>query len=108
MSSCGGEGILAPDATCIAAVNVHGVHYVLSPLVAVTPADISSEPDVEITRNTGCLDQGEPAEDLAHGSRTSFRPARRFTESRGTSPSTRWPFGADLIAEWQVVSPMPY
>lgn len=62
-----------PDGACFAAVNVDGVLFGESDVLAPTEAELSNEPYLTITRNTGCLDEGQPGGELAHGE-SNFLP----------------------------------
>ncbi len=60
-----GSSLTDLDGTCVAVVNIDGVF--LTSEGGVLPADSVGDEHLSITRNTGCLDQGQPADPLGPG-----------------------------------------
>lgn len=104
VAACGGSGTDV-EGTCIAVVNVNGVF--MTPSGASIPPDSVSDAYVSITRNTGCLDQGEPSSPLLHAESNflavgvslhrvlGFEPDERLAVQR---PTGEW----DVLVPWDL------
>ena len=105
VTACGSP--TSTEGTCIAVVNVDGVFYGDAPDPRPTPAEVSSEPYLEITRNTGCLDQGEQADPLGHGESNFLEVGTTLHRIEGYEPGERLAHWAPVIGEWLALSPLP-
>jgi hypothetical protein len=105
MLACDG-GSTGPEGLCLAVVNVGGVFYTTpaSP-PSVAPADVS-DLFLEVTRDTGCLDQGEPSDELASGE-SNFLPAgTALHRVVGFEPEERLTYWAPVVQEWLPLAPL--
>lgn len=124
-AACGEGSTLAPEASCIAVVNVGGILYGPSSAPAVDPVDLSGDPYVVVTRNTGCLDevQGrtgplggklEPpgggggvttGSTLAPGESNFLPEGSELYAISGFEPAERLAYWASVVGEWRVLEP---
>lgn len=95
------------EGLCIKLVNVHGVAFGESSASPPDPASVSSEPYLTVTRNTGCLDQGEPADPWMHGESNFLEPGTTLHEIEGVDPTERLAFYDEFMQEWQAMEPVP-
>lgn len=96
-----------PDGACVAAVNVDGVLFGAIDAPSPSEAELSDEPYLTITRNTGCLDEGQPGGDLSHAESNFLPVGSELFEIGGFAASERLAYWADSVEEWQVLGPMP-
>lgn len=93
------------EGSCIALVNVHGVGFGESAAGPLDPASVASEPYLTVTRNTGCLDQGEPADPWMHGESNFLEPGTTLHAIEGFDPAERLAVYYELVDEWQALEP---
>jgi hypothetical protein len=94
------------DGLCVAVVNIDGVFF--GPLSGYPPAasEVSTESYLQITRNTGCLDEGQPSDPLRH-SESNFLPAGTTLHTiAGFEPTERLAVWGSVLGEWQVLGPL--
>jgi hypothetical protein len=70
----------------------------------VPQADVS-DVVLHVTRNTGCLDQGQPADPLAHGESNFLDAGTVLHRVVGFEPEQRLAHWAPLVGEWLVLAP---
>jgi len=101
------RGPTGVDATCIAAVNVHGVLYVPTSIPSLDSTKVETDVYLTVTRDTGCLDQGEPGASLADGE-SNFLPVgttlHRITD---TPPEWRLAYWEPEVHVWRALEPPP-
>lgn len=95
------------EGLCVAAVNVDGVDFRQIDVPSPGEEDLSDEPYLSITRNTGCLDEGQPGGELSHGESNFLAVGTELFEVDGFAPSERLAYWAEPIEEWRVLGPMP-
>jgi hypothetical protein len=100
-------GQLGPEGLCVGAVNVNGIFYRAASIYLPASADVSSEPYLIVSRNTGCLDQGEPADPLAHGESNFLAAGTKLHIQTGYEPAERLVHWSPIISEWIVLMPWP-
>jgi len=89
---------------CIAAVNVDGVLFTGGESLRVAPADVGSL-YVVVTRHTGCLDQGEPADPLGHGESNFLDVGTAIHRVVGFEADARLTYWSDVVDEWLPLTP---
>lgn len=105
-ASCS-DPVATDDASCIAAVNVDGVmfHPVGGPAGYADPSAVSAEPYLTISRHTGCLDEGQPGGDLAHGESNFMAVGTTLHRIAGSEPHEALAVWLPLIGEWEILRP---
>ncbi|MBR9991150.1 MAG: hypothetical protein KFH98_15420, partial [Gemmatimonadetes bacterium] len=91
----------------------HGVHRIGGATFApvggtagyADPSAVSPEPYLTISRNTGCLDQGQPGGDLAHGESNFLAVGTTLHRIAGSEPHEALAVWRPLIEEWEVLRP---
>jgi hypothetical protein len=99
-------GPFASDGLCVAVINVGGVLYSRASLPSVPP-DAVSDAFLHVTRNTGCLDQGQPADPLAPGESNFLDAGTVLHRVVGFRTEERLVHWSPVVAEWLVLMPMP-
>ena len=94
------------EGMCLAAVNVDGVIFVESAADPPDPTSASSAPYLTVTRNTGCLDQGEPSDPLMHAESNFLEPGTTLHTIDGFDPTERLAVYYELIDEWLPLAPL--
>ncbi len=89
------------EGTCVAVVNVDGVF--MGTESGVVPADSVGDEYLTITRNTGCLDQGQPADPLAPGESNFLEVGTALHRVPGFGPTERLAYRIDT-GEWLAVT----
>ena len=92
------------EGSCLAVVNVQGVFFTLAEASA-TSEEISEAPYLTITRNTGCLDQGQVARELAHGESNFLAVGSTLHTVAGFEASEGLAYYAPVVEEWVVLVP---
>lgn len=82
-----GSSLTDLDGTCVAVVNVDGVF--LTTEGGVLPADSVGDEHLSITRNTGCLDEGQPADPLGSGESNFLEVGTALHRVPGFAPIER-------------------
>ena len=102
------DAVTNADASCVAGVNVDGVMFrpVGGPGYA-DPAAVSAEPYLTISRYTGCLDEGQPGGDLAHGEANFLTVGTTLHRIAGFEPHEALAVWYPLIGEWEILRPAP-
>lgn len=96
--ACGGDPTGA-DGSCFAVVRVNGAFFTPTQ-PAPDRESVSTDVFLTVTRNTGCLDQGEPADPLVHGESNFLEAGTTLHTIKGFDPSERLAFYSDVIEEW--------
>jgi len=60
-----------------------------------------------VTRNTGCLDTGQPADPLAPGESNFLDAGTALHRVSGFATTERLAYWAPVVSEWLAVSPLP-
>lgn len=89
------------DRTCVAVVNVDGVF--LTSEGSVLPADSVGEEHLSITRNTGCLDQGQPVDPLGPGESNFLEVGTALHRIAGFAPTERLAYRI-ATGEWSTLA----
>lgn len=100
------EGPVGAEGTCVAAVNIEGVTFTSSGAPAPPSNAVASTPYLTITRNTGCLDQGQPADPLAHGESNFLEVGTTLHTVEGYDATERLVYWSDVVDEWLVLEPI--
>ena len=100
-----GDDATGPEALCLAVVNVEGVIFAEVAGGPVAPELVSSEPVLTVTRNTGCLDMGQPSEPLASGESNYLEVGTTLHAIEGFDPTERLAVYSELIDEWTPIGP---
>lgn len=100
-----GDSATGPEASCIAVVNIDGVFYGPDDADAADPTAVATEPYLEITRNTGCLDEGQVEDPLAHGESNFLPVGTELHTIDGFDASERLAWWNDTLDEWSVLRP---
>jgi hypothetical protein len=105
-ASCS-DPVTSADAACIAAVNVDGVTF--RPVGGTTgyadPSAVSPEAYLTIVRHTGCLDEGQPAGELAHAESNFLAVGTTLHRIAGSEPHEALAIWLPLIGEWEILRP---
>lgn len=117
---------IGPEASCIAVVNVDGIDFGPSPSPPLAAADLSDPgtPYAVVSRNTGCLDEGQNLEGpvggplgppgsggvntgpgLAPGESNFLTEGTELYTVVGFEPSERLAYWADVVGEWLALEP---
>jgi hypothetical protein len=106
LAACG-EATLDVDGSCVAVVNVGGTLYTPASLPSVAPADVGPV-HVEVTLDTGCLDQGQPSVELGHGESNFLDVGTKIHRVDGFEPEERLTHWSDVVEEWLLLAPAPW
>lgn len=98
---------VAPEGSCVAVVNVHGVMYGTPSIEPPAASAVSAEAYLTITRSTGCLDEGQPSDPLAHGESNFLPVGATLHRIEGFEPEERLAHWSDVLEEWRVLAPHP-
>jgi hypothetical protein len=90
----------------VAVVRLGGVFYTTAPLPPVPPGEIVGA-YLTVTRNTGCLDQGQPADPLAHGESNFLEAGTVLHLVAGYSAGERLAYWAPVVSQWLALAPLP-
>jgi hypothetical protein len=101
-----GESTVAVEGSCVAAVNIDGTTYHPASLPPVLAEDVGAF-YVEVTLNTGCLDQGEPPVELGHGESNFLEVGTKIHRVDGFEPEERLALWAPIVGEWSPLVPHP-
>lgn len=106
LSACdtGPAAPVVSEGLCVAVVNVGGVFYSPDSVPSVSQAEVS-DAVLNVTRNTGCLDQGQPADPLEHGESNFLDAGTVLHRVAGFEPEQRLAYWAPVVAEWLVLAP---
>lgn len=99
------SGQLGPEPLCVAVVNVNGVFFGASSEPRPSSNEVTSHPYLTVTRNTGCLDQGEPSDPLADGESNFLNAGVTLHTVDGHDPSKRLAYWSPTVSEWMVLMP---
>jgi hypothetical protein len=107
-ASCS-DPVTSADASCVAGVNIDGVmfHPVGGPAGYADPSAVSAAPYLTISRYTGCLDEGQPGGDLAHGEANFLAVGTTLHRIAGYEPHEALAVWLPLIGEWEILRPPP-
>jgi hypothetical protein len=95
------------DGLCVAVVNVDGTFYTPASLPSVEPGDVGAV-RIEVTLNTGCLDQGEPPVELGPGDSNFLDEGTQIHRVAGFEPGERLTYWAPVVQEWLALAPTPH
>lgn len=98
---------IAVNGLCVAVVNVDDVMFLQASEESPATAAVSSDIYLTVTRNTGCLDQGEQAEPLSHGESNFLPVGTTLHQIEGFAPEARLAYWSSELEEWQVLAPDP-
>jgi hypothetical protein len=96
--ACGGDPTGA-DGSCFAVVSINGAFFTPTQ-PAPAQERVSTNVFLTVTRNTGCLDQGEPADPLAHGESNFLEAGTTLHTIEGFDSSERLAHYSEEIQEW--------
>ena len=110
----------AAEGLCITAVNVDGAMFTLIEAPLPAAEAVSTEVYLTVTRDTGCLDQGEASDPLVHGESNflpvgttlhevdGYGPDERLAVWRGNEEESGWRFLVPVYElAYGAVSPLP-
>lgn len=97
---------VASDGLCLTAVNVGGVLFTLAEGDAPAAAAVVQEPLVTVTRNSGCLDQGEADVELAPGESNFLPVGTTIHRITGYDADERLAVLYGVSGGWQALAPL--
>jgi len=105
-ASCS-DPVASADGLCVAAVSVDGVmfHPVGGAGGYADASAVSSESYLRISRSTGCLDEGQPGGDLAHGESNFLAVGTTLHRIAGFEPHEALAVFRPLLTEWEILRP---
>jgi hypothetical protein len=91
---------------CVGVVNVGGVFYTHASGASAPAADIG-DVHLTISRTTGCLDTGQPADPLAPGESNFLEARTALHRVEGYPAAERLAYWSPIVSVWLSLAPLP-